>query len=204
MLPLLPGSGLSDPCRTTTKPGLAEAATRLSHPFHDPRHGAYNMKDFIELRRILTIITSHLWLLVFLSSLAAVLGLLISRSQTPVYQATTTLLVRQFMQSSNVNRIDIQTSTDVAKTYADIALRQPILSEVVETLKLDQTWQELKKQVKVKAIEGTQLLEVTAEANSPATARAIADNVASQLFAISPTMSEIDDTDTNYRFMRQQ
>jgi non-specific protein-tyrosine kinase len=162
------------------------------------------MKDFIELRRIIAILRGHFWLLVGLSTLAALIGLFISRSQTPVYEATTTLLVGQFMQSTSVNRADIQTSTDVARTYADIALRQPILKGVAEALKLDQTWQDLKKQVRVKAIEGTQLLEVTAEATSPATARAIADKVASQLIAVSPTTLENTAADTGYSFIRQQ
>jgi len=162
------------------------------------------MKDFIELRRIFAILRAQRWLLLAATILAALIGLLISRSQTPVYQATTTMLVGEFMQSANVDRADIQTSTEVAKTYADIALRQPVLNKVVETLKLGVAWQGLKKQVQVKVVEGTQLIEVTAEATSPDIARAIADELAKQLIAISPTTMENTETDTNYSFVREQ
>lgn len=162
------------------------------------------MKDFIELRRVLAIITRQLRLLVFLTAVAALTGLLFSRSQTPVYQATTTMLVGQLMQTISVNRTDIQTSADVAKTYADIALRQPVLDEVVGELGLEETWQDLKKQVQVKAIEGTQLIEVTAEADSAKTARSIADSVANQLIALSPTTTGSGEYESNYEFIRKQ
>src|SRR6476619_4413997 len=128
------------------------------------------MKDFIELRRILTIIAGQWWVLVILTAIAAVTSLLVSLGQPRVYAATTTLLVGQSRQSSSVNRTDIQTSADVAKTYAEIALRQPVLNAVVETLKVGQSWKGLQQQVRVRTIEGTQLLEVTAEAPSPAAA----------------------------------
>src|SRR5215218_9515921 len=143
------------------------------------------MKDFIELRRIFAIVTRRLWLIVLLTAVATSIGVFVSRSQTPIYQATTTMLVGQFIQSTSVNRADIQTSADVAKTYADIALRQPVLDKVIETLKLDVTARGLKNQVRVKAIEGTQLIEVTAEATSAEAARSIADEVAAQLIALS-------------------
>jgi non-specific protein-tyrosine kinase len=155
------------------------------------------MNDFIEIRRILTMLMSRRWLVVGVTLAGALLGLLVSRIQTPVYDATTTMLVGQFMQTTSVSRTDFQTSMDVAKTYADIAQREPVLDRVVSALELNQTWQTLKEQVHVKALEGTQLIEITAEARTPEMARAIADQVAAQLIVISPTTLDTNGTGSN-------
>mgnify|MGYP003291517245 CR=1 FL=1 len=101
------------------------------------------------------------------------------------------------MQTTSVSRTDFQTSMDVAKTYADIAQREPVLDRVVSALELNETWQTLKEQVHVKALEGTQLIEITAEARTPEMARAIADQVAAQLIVISPTTLDTNGTGSN-------
>ena len=162
------------------------------------------MSDFIELRRIFSIIKGRRWLVIAVTLAGALVGLLISRSQTPIYEATTTLLVGQFMQAPTVNRSDIQTSVDVARTYADIGLRQPVLDSVVKALGLDETWQELKSQVRIKALEATQLIEVTAEARTPEMARAIADQIAAELITIGPDRVENTEVGDDDSFIRRQ
>lgn len=162
------------------------------------------MNDFIELRRITAVIMRRKWLVIAVTLAGALLGLLVSRTQTPVYEATTTLLVGQFMQTTSVTSNDMQTSADAARTYVDIALRQPVLDRVVSALELDGTWQDLKNRLQIKAIEGTQLIEVTAEAPSPDMARAIADQVVAQLITISPTTLENTVTDNSYTFVHEE
>jgi non-specific protein-tyrosine kinase len=162
------------------------------------------MNDFVELRRVFAVIMSRPWLVIGATLAGVLVGLLISRGQTPVYQATTTMLVGQFMQSTTVSRTDMQTSVDAAKMYADLALRQPVLDSVVSALELDMTWQQLKKQVRVKAVEGTQLIEVTVEANSPEAAQDIANQVAAQLITISPTTGQTQEDRENSEFVRRQ
>lgn len=162
------------------------------------------MNDFIELRRVMAIVLRRWWLIAVLAAAAALLGFAASKQQTPVYSATTTLVVGQFMQSTNVNRTDIQTSTEVAKTYADIVVRQPVLGEVVKSLGLKESWQDLKKRVRVKTIEGTQLIEINVEANSSVLAADIANKIANQLIAISPTTIENSKNDSSNTFIREQ
>ncbi len=161
------------------------------------------MNDFIELRHVTAIVLKRWWLILLVVAITTPLGYALSRRQTPVYQASTTVLVGQFMQSTSLSKDDIQTSEGFAQTYVNLALRQPVLQGVVTQLKLKETWQELKKRVKVKSITGTQLIEIDAEANSPQSARNIADAVATNLIAISPTMSSKESQNT-YTFSRQQ
>ena len=148
------------------------------------------MNDFIELRRVSTIILRRWWWLAIIAVLGALAGYVISRQQTPVYQATTTVLVGDSIKSTNVDRVDIQVSEALVQTYVEVAHRQPVLQGVVSALNLNGSWQALDKQIQVTQIESTQLIEIVVEANSPEMARRIADEIVNQLILLSPTNSE--------------
>lgn len=162
------------------------------------------MDDFIELRRVVIIVLRRWWLIVLLTALAATLGFTISRRQTPVYKATTTLLVGQVLQATNLDRQDILTSDLIALTYSDMIRRQPILQGVVDSLGLTQSWQQLRGQLSVDLVEGTQLIQITVEANSPQSAQMIADEVARQMILFSPTRSGSEENDKVQLFVQQQ
>jgi non-specific protein-tyrosine kinase len=132
------------------------------------------------------------------------IGYWASQQQPRVYQASTTLMVGQSIQATVLDSREIQTSEQLALTYASIARRQPVLQSVVDRLSLDDTWQRLKSRVKVAPVEGTQLLEITVEAGSPEEARVTADEVAHQLILLSPTASTDREKDENQRFVRQR
>src|SRR3990172_3834661 len=145
------------------------------------------MNDFIDLQRLIVIILRRWWLLVVVTALGAMLGYTISQRQTLVYEATTTVLVGQIFRSINIDRQEILTSELVAQTYSDLARRQPVLQAVVDTLNLRQSWQQLRSRVGVELVEGTQLIQITVEADSSLTAQVIADEVARQMIMFSPT-----------------
>jgi len=155
------------------------------------------MNDFIELRRVSSIILRRWWWLAILTVLGALAGYLFSRQQTPVYQATTTILVGDSIRSTNVDRVDIQVSEALVQTYVEVAQRQPVLQGVVTALNLNGTWQALGRQIEVTLIESTQLIQIVVEASSPEMARRIADEIVNQLILLSPTNSEEGDNEFN-------
>ncbi|MEZ4662561.1 MAG: polysaccharide biosynthesis tyrosine autokinase [Caldilineaceae bacterium] len=67
-----------------------------------------------------------------------------------------------------------------------MALRQPVLQRVADSLQLAVSWRDLKKQVEPKTVEGAQLFQITAHADTPEDARAIADEVVHQLMLLRP------------------
>ena len=162
------------------------------------------MNDFIELRRVSAIILRRWWWLALLTVLGALAGYVISRQQTPVYQATTTVLVGDSIKSTNVDRVDIQVSEALVQTYVEVAHRQPVLQGVVSALNLNGSWQALDKQIQVTQIESTQLIEIVVEGNSPEMARMIADEIVNQLILLSPTNSEGRDNESINTFNREQ
>lgn len=145
------------------------------------------MNDFVELRHYMAIVLRRWWILFLGAIIGAVIGYQVSQRIPRVYQSTATLVVGQFIQSSSLNNRDIQTSEQLALSYAEIGRRQPVLEAAAAALDLDVPWQQLKKQVQFRPVEGTQLLELTAEAGAPRDAEAIAREVARQLILLSPT-----------------
>lgn len=163
------------------------------------------MNDFVELRQIIASIIRRWWLLVLMTGLAAAAGYTVSQRQTPVYTATTTIMVGQFIQATELNKVDILANQTLIQTYADMARRQPVLQAVIDDLNLTPlSWQTLKKRVKVQPVEGTQLFQIKVEEDSPEVARIIADEVARQLILLSPTTAEDQEKAENQKFARQR
>lgn len=145
--------------------------------------------NFIELRELVVVLLKRWWLLLLALLLGGALGYGISLRQTPVYEASTSLLVGFSMQASNLDRTDLQTGQQLAITYSNIVRRQPVLQGTVDALQLDMSWQTLRSHVTVSVIDQTQLLEISATAESPALAEKIAGEVARQLILLSPDES---------------
>ena len=160
------------------------------------------MNDFIDLQRIFGIILKRWWLLLGMTVLAAVVGYMVSQKQTPVYEATSTLILGQISQLNILDRTEILNSEVVIQTYADIVRREPILEEVVRKADLKITWQELRKLVSVNPVSGSQLMEIKVEAHSPEEAAKLADLISNQLLIM--LSAEEHNKDTVQVFMQNQ
>lgn len=159
------------------------------------------MNDFIELRQIFTTILRKWWLVVLFAVVAGAAGYLYSQTQTPVYEAKTTLIVGDTIQNSDVNNSDLQTSSRMALTYADIVRRYPVLQGTVTELGLAQSWKTLRKSVNVTLVDDTQLLEISVEDTSPDQAQAIAAEVARQLILLSPANLDSQENQETVQFI---
>jgi len=150
------------------------------------------MVSFIELRQILAILVRHWWLLVIGAVLGGGLGYAVSRMQTPVYEATTTMIVGS-IANSNLQKADVQLSEQLVLTYADLVRRQPVLQGAINALYLKDNWQSLRDRVRVSAVENTQLLEISVRAGSPMEAQQTANEIGRQVTQFSSTASQRDD-----------
>lgn len=162
------------------------------------------MNDYLELRKVIQIILRWLWLLLLVALGGAGLGYVASKSQAPVYEATTTLMVGQVIQATQISRDDLLTNEVLAQTYTDMAVRQPVLQGVIDTLNLPDTWRGLKKRVHAELVEGTHLIQIRTEAESPEMARIIADEVARQLILLSANATQSRETAEARGFVNQR
>lgn len=162
------------------------------------------MSDSVELHRVINIVLRRWWVSVLVIAVFVILGYSITQRQTPVYEATASVMVGQLSAANNLSREDIQLNELFAQTYADLAVRQPVLQGVVDTLGLNESWQELRKRVQVSYVEGTRLIEIDVEDKSPGSARTVADAVADHLVLIGSTNTSESEEDPIQVFINQQ
>lgn len=158
----------------------------------------------MDLRQYIATALRWWWLMILGAVIAAAISYWVSQKLPRVYSATTTLIVGQSIQATRPTDADIVTSQQLAQTYAYLAKRQPVLQGVIDTLSLDETWQDLEKQISVNPVINTQLLQITVEAGSPEEAKMTADEIARQLILLSPTALEEQKNSENQQLIRQQ
>jgi len=145
------------------------------------------------------------WLIIIVPTVMAAIGYVITPKPKPVYQAITTLMIGPSPLQTTIDAaVDASASQRLASTYADMALRQPVLQGVVDTLKLNANWQDLKGNVRVRPVPGTQLLEITVTTGSAEEAQAIANEIAHQLIRLSPTGQQDQRNAREHNFVRQR
>ena len=150
------------------------------------------MNDFVQLRQYATILRRSWWVIVLVAALGGGIGYELSGILPKVYTAYTTLIVGQSIDAANLESKDFQVGEQLVQTYANLVRREPVLRGTVEALKLSSTWQELRPRVQTRRVEGTQLLEVVVEADSPEEARRMANEIARQLMLLGPAAHQQD------------
>jgi succinoglycan biosynthesis transport protein ExoP len=150
------------------------------------------MNDFVQLRQYAIILRRSWWVIVLMAALGGGIGYEISEIQPKVYTAYTTLIVGQSIDAANLESKDFQVGEQLVQTYANLVRREPVLRGTVEALQLSSTWQELRLKVQTRRVEGTQLLEVVVEADSPDEARRTANEIAHQLMLLGPAAHQQD------------
>lgn len=162
------------------------------------------MNDYVELRKVIAIVRRRVRLLILITLVTAASGYIVSERHPPLYEATSTIMVGEVFQATELSRANLLTSEVLARTYADMALRQPVLQGVIDTLGLPVTVRTLRKGIRVQLVEGTQLIQIKAEAGTTELARAIADEVARQLILLSPTAMQNQEQAANREFVSQR
>ena len=133
-----------------------------------------------DLRRYLALAWRWAWLMILAAVLSAAAAYLVSKRMTPVYQATTTLLISQPTNSQTTDYNSILTSERLASTYAEMITQRPVLEAVIQKLHLPFDAVELGRAVSVQPVNNTQLIEIQVEDTGPARAA----QTANALYAI--------------------
>ena len=136
----------------------------------------------MELREYLHIALKWWWLFVLCTLLGGGAAFLVSSNMTPVYEASTLLMIGGGVDVVNPTTGELQTSEKLAQTYAELLKTRPVLEAVQAALGLPE-----KPEVQVALVRSTQLLRITASDTDPARAAATADALAEELILQSPS-----------------
>ncbi len=127
----------------------------------------------IELRQYFEILRKWMWLIVLTTVIAGASAFLTSKHTTPVYQASSTLLINQ-ARNPDVSYADIMTSERLAHTYAKLLISRPVLEETAKRLGLNGINQG---DISVQPVRDTQLIVLKANSTIPSLAARIANTL---------------------------
>ena len=107
---------------------------------------------------------------------------------SPMYKSETSLLLVKSKEDQNGNNVGTITTNDLTlnqklvATYSELIKSQTIINTVKSNLNIDKTEEQLRANIKVSAVENTELIKITVTDENPQIAKTIADETA-QVFA---------------------
>ncbi|MEW6716781.1 MAG: polysaccharide biosynthesis tyrosine autokinase [Chloroflexota bacterium] len=127
----------------------------------------------MELKQYLQLLRRWMWLLIVCALLGMIGGYIYSLQQTPIYRATTKILIMRAPEDRMPDAYAIYTELQLAKTYAQLITTEPVLEQTSALLNSNVG----AGQIRVKQVEETQVLEVTVDDTDPQRAADIANTL---------------------------
>ena len=136
-----------------------------------------SVSENVELKDIFATLWRAKWLIVFLALFAASSAYLISNQITPVYRASTTLLIDQAPALQASDNSSISASQRLARTYAELLTKRPVIDETLARVGIDTSLESTGSSVQVRLLEDTQLIELSVQSSDPVLAADLANNI---------------------------
>lgn len=138
----------------------------------------------IDLMQIVRALLSNLKYIVLVTVLVGVLGYVGSTMlTTPIYEAGAKMIVNTRKDDNqNITNDQINSAKNLVDTYAVIIRSRDVLNQVIVDLKLPDTYDQLAGCISVKAVNDTQVMQITVQHPNRDTALA----VASKLLEVAP------------------
>jgi len=126
-----------------------------------------------DLKLYLALLKHWAWLLMLAAVITGGAAYAWTRQMTPIYSASTTLLVNEAPSTRSTDYTTLITSERLALTYAEMMQKRPVVAATLERLGIAP--ESFGGAILVKPVRDTQLLTVTVEDTSPARAAQVAD-----------------------------
>lgn len=138
------------------------------------------MEETISLKELFETLKKRLLLIVSITLIAAIISGVVSFFVlTPIYQASTQILVNQAKNDQTMySPSEVQTNLQLINTYNVIIKSPAILDKVVEELNLNTTTRELNQKITVGSEKDSQVVNVSVQDPNPKKAALIANKTA--------------------------
>jgi len=141
-----------------------------------------------ELIRLARPIVRWWWIIPIAVALSSGVAFAISRTETRYYIARATLMIGNTLESQRPDPIQLQLGSSLGRFYGELAKRERILRPVQEKLNLPFSWDVIANyMLRTSVVPSANLLEIYVTDSNPVRAAAIANSIADQLIAYSPT-----------------
>lgn len=141
----------------------------------------------MELAQYIRLFRKWIWLILLASVLAGGVSFIVRTRQPNTFEASTTISIGRYIESPNPNSAEIRTGMDLAQTYAELVTTYNVLQATIDNLNLSLSTDALKDLIDVRLVSGTSLLVINVRYPDPVLASDIANSLAEQLIANSPT-----------------
>jgi capsular polysaccharide biosynthesis protein len=138
------------------------------------------MEETISLKELFETLKKRLLLIVSITVIAGMVSGVVSYFfLTPIYQASTQILVNQTKNDQGLySPSEVQTNLQLINTYNVIIKSPAILDKVVDELKLEMTTSQLNGKITVGSEKESQVVNVSVQDSNPDTAALIANKTA--------------------------
>lgn len=130
------------------------------------------------IKEYIALVWRWAWLIVLGILVAAAAAFIVSKNTTPVYRASSRLLIDQAPGTGSGNEYtQILVEQRLAQTYVELLNTEPVLEETIERLDLPYTPGQLKGKISVSAPQDTQIINISVEDTNPQRAALIANTL---------------------------
>ncbi|MEA2622998.1 MAG: tyrosine-protein kinase [Chloroflexota bacterium] len=142
----------------------------------------------MSIRQQLAIARARFPILVLGMLVAGIPAFLFASSLPRIYQASATMIVGESVSGANPDYNALLAGQRLSATYALLATTRPLLDRVVQQLRLSEPSDAVAGRIQATGTPDTDVLTITARDRDPAAAAALANAVATELIASSPTV----------------
>lgn len=142
----------------------------------------------IDIKELIGLFWSKKLEILVITIVFTILGTIYSFTMvTPKYEASTTLVLASLKEnaSESITQTDITINSKLVATYSELVKSKTVLREALTNLKLEEKVSEesLRSNIKVKAVEDTEIIKITVENEEPEIASNLANEIA-RIFSI--------------------
>jgi len=141
----------------------------------------------MDLNAYIRIARRWFWLILLAAIVAGSAAYVIARTQPPVYRTSSLVQLGNYLELSDPNPGVIQSSAALAQTYVTLLKTDSILKAVVDKLQLSISTGALAGTFDATLVPNTSFLKLTVTYSDPVIASEVANELADQLIANSPT-----------------
>jgi capsular polysaccharide biosynthesis protein len=133
----------------------------------------------INIKEVIAFLLQKLWLIITILVIVVAGGeFYTSVLKTPLYESSTNVvLISDTSTKSEITNNDVTLSNNLVKTYSEIVKSRNVLSQVIDNLKLNISYEELRSKVTVSSVTSTQLISIKVSDKDAKTAKEIADEI---------------------------
>ncbi len=139
-----------------------------------------------DLMKYVVYVLRRFWIVIIVATLLGGVGYIFFDRQDASYRAEAQVFIGNALDP-NPDRTDVQTALLIVPTYAEFARTTSVLMTTIENLELDMSVASLRRRISTRIIVDTPILSIRATTNDPELSASIANEVARNLIAESPS-----------------